>query len=161
MTIQIYVGTYSKYNEGSIAGAWLDLEKFSDKEDFLSACLELHKDEADPELMFQDFEGFPERFYSEGGISEALFDWLALDDDERELLSAYIECTGDESATLDDAQDNFQGKHDNDEDFAQQLLEDCGSLPSDLPSYIHIDWERTARDIMFDYTEYDGFYFRN
>ena len=161
MTIQIYVGTYSKYNEGSIAGAWLDLEKFSDKEDFLSACLELHNDEADPELMFQDYEGFPDRFYSESGITEALFDWLALDDDERELLSAYIECTGDESATLDDAQDNFQGKHDNDEDFVQQLLEDCGSLPSDLPSYIHIDWERTARDIMSDYTEYDGFYFRN
>ena len=77
MTIQIYVGTYSKYNEGSIAGAWLDLEKFSDKEDFLSACLELHNDEADPELMFQDYEGFPDRFYSESGITEALFDWLA------------------------------------------------------------------------------------
>lgn len=71
VTPRIYVGTYAKYNNGSIEGAWLDLTDYADAEDFLNACKELHKDEEDPELMFQDFEGFPDFLYSESmGESE-------------------------------------------------------------------------------------------
>lgn len=80
---RIYVGTYAKYNSGSIQGAWLDLEDFDDKESFLEACKELHADESDPELMFQDFEGFPKSMYSESSIPYALWDWLELDEDDR------------------------------------------------------------------------------
>ena len=36
---KIYVGTYKRYNNGSLAGAWLDLSDYSDKEEFLNACL--------------------------------------------------------------------------------------------------------------------------
>jgi len=48
---RIYVGTYAKYNSGSIKGQWLNLKDYSDKDDFLAACRELHKDESDPEFM--------------------------------------------------------------------------------------------------------------
>ena len=161
MTAQVYVGTYAKYNNGSIAGAWLNLEEYKDKEEFYAACAELHKDEEDAELMFQDFEGFPEKFYCESGLPEELFDWLALDDNEKEILEAYIEATGDASATLDNANDAYYGHFDSDVDFTQQLLEDCGDRPKDLPNYIVIDWEATARQIMWDYSEHNGFYFRN
>lgn len=161
MTAQVYVGTYAKYNAGSIAGAWLDLEKFADKDEFLTACHELHKDEADPELMYQDFEGFPARFYCESGIHEDLFDWLAMDEDDRELLEAYIEATGETDADIDDARDHFQGRFDSDVDFVQELLEACGDLPSDLPHYVVIDWESTARNIMYDYSSANGYYFGN
>jgi hypothetical protein len=43
-------------------------------------------------------------------------------------------------------------------DYAQELLEDCGDIPKNLPPYVHIDWEATARDIRVDYsaTEIDG-----
>jgi antirestriction protein len=37
-------------------------------------------------------------------------------------------------------------------DFARDLLEDCGDIPSNIPHYIEIDWERTARNIRIDYT---------
>lgn len=53
-TPAVYVGTYHKYNCGSIAGKWLDLTEFDDEQDFFAACSELHADEEDPELMFQD-----------------------------------------------------------------------------------------------------------
>lgn len=161
MTARLYVGTYAKYNNGSIAGAWLDLEQFKDKDEFLTACAELHKDEDDPELMFQDFEGFPERFYSESGISDDLFEFLALDDDDRKMLAAYIDGSGNESATIEEAQEAFMGEFKNDEDFAWELTESVGDIPRDLPSYIVIDWEATARNIMFDYFEVDGLYFRS
>jgi len=36
-------------------------------------------------------------------------------------------------------------------DYARELLEDCGVLPKDLPSYIEIDWEATACNIQQDY----------
>lgn len=37
-------------------------------------------------------------------------------------------------------------------DYARELLEDVGDLPRDLPSYIEIDWNATARNIRVDYT---------
>ena len=53
---KVYVGTYGKYNNGSLSGAWLDLSDYSDKEEFYEACRELHKDEEDAEYMFQDWD---------------------------------------------------------------------------------------------------------
>ena len=62
--------------------------------------------------------------------------------------------------SIKDFEEAYQGQYDNDEDFVMQLLEDCGDLPKDLPAYIHIDWKRTAHDIMMDYFEVEGHYFR-
>ena len=42
---RVYVGTYNKYNNGSLFGKWLDLSDYSDKDEFMEACRELHKDE--------------------------------------------------------------------------------------------------------------------
>ena len=39
------------------------------------------------------------------------------------------------------------------EDYVQELLEDCGEIPKDFPSYVVIDWEATAENIKVDYTE--------
>ena len=33
----IYVGTYAKYNAGSLFGKWFDLSDFADKDEFLEA----------------------------------------------------------------------------------------------------------------------------
>jgi hypothetical protein len=41
------------------------------------------------------------------------------------------------------------------EDYARGLLEDIGDIPRNLPHYIVIDWEETARNIQMDYTEVD------
>lgn len=70
---RVYVGTYGKYNNGSLFGAWLDLSDYSDKEDFYEACRELHKDEEDVEYMFQDWENVPENLIGESWISENFF----------------------------------------------------------------------------------------
>lgn len=37
-------------------------------------------------------------------------------------------------------------------DYARELLEDCGTIPRDLPDWVEIDWERTARNVRMDYT---------
>lgn len=40
-------------------------------------------------------------------------------------------------------------------DYVQELLIDIGDLPSDLPWYIEIDWEKTAENIAQDYGTVD------
>jgi chromosome segregation ATPase len=39
------------------------------------------------------------------------------------------------------------------EEYTQEMLEDCGDIPKNLPGYIVIDWEQTANNIKVDYTE--------
>ena len=34
----IYVGTYAKYNAGSLFGKWFNLSDFADKDEFMEAC---------------------------------------------------------------------------------------------------------------------------
>ena len=71
---RVYVGTYNKYNNGSLFGKWLDLSDYSDKDEFMEACRELHKDDQDPEFMFQDYENIPEALISESWLSEKFFE---------------------------------------------------------------------------------------
>lgn len=72
--VRVYVGTYNKYNNGSLFGKWLDLSDYPDKDEFLEACRELHEDEQDPEFMFQDYENIPEALFSESWLSEKYFE---------------------------------------------------------------------------------------
>ena len=71
---RVYVGTYNKYNSGSLFGKWLDLSDYSDKDEFMEACRELHKDDQDPEFMFQDYENIPEALISESWLSDKFFE---------------------------------------------------------------------------------------
>jgi antirestriction protein len=74
-----------------------------------------------------------------------------------DVIEAAIEC----DVVVSDIEEAYHGKFNNDEEFVQQLVEDIGDIPKDLPGYIHINWERTARDVMMDYSESNGYYFRN
>lgn len=69
----VYVGTYRKYNNGSLDGAWMKLSDYRTRKDFIKACLELHNDEEDPELMFQDKEAVPESMIGESHIDDEVW----------------------------------------------------------------------------------------
>lgn len=130
---RVYVGTYGKYNNGSLCGAWLNLSDYSDKEEFIEACRLLHPDEEDPEFMFQDWDGIPEGLISPGHISEILFDLRdaieVLDDIEQEAFFAYCDDNPGNlaSADADDLISNFQnaycGQYDSEEDFACKIIQ--------------------------------------
>ena len=51
------------------------------------------------------------------------------------------------------------GEYSDDETFAQYILEE--SIPESLPNFIYIDWEVTARNLMYDYYSNDGYYFKS
>ena len=122
---KVYVGTYKKYNNGSIQGDWLDLEDYADMAEFYEACRELHSDEDDPELMFQDWEDIPSRYITESGLGKDLWDWLKLSPQEREIASTYLEEV-DQDADLEVALEAFDGEHDSEVDWAMDFWDQTG-----------------------------------
>lgn len=159
----VYVGTYAKYNNGSIEGAWVRLDQFEDAEEFEAYCRELHKDEEDPEFMLQDFENFPEIFYSESGLDDDIWEFLRLDEDDRAMLEAFHECFGHSEGTIEDARNAYYGQFDSDEDMAWDLLEGTGDL-NEIPERLrfYFDVEKYARDLMIsDLSSSNNYYFFN
>ena len=75
---RVYVGTYKKYNEGSLNGGWLNLADYATYGDFLKACKQLHKGEHDPEFMIQDSEDFPDGLDCMEWLSEKDFNDVKL-----------------------------------------------------------------------------------
>lgn len=164
----IYVGTYSKYNNGSLYGKWLNLSDYSDYDELLSAMYKLHSDESEPEFMFQDYENcsFFEKLglMGESYISNEIFEIAGQINDsghDLKIFEAYIDCVGkmDFQSVYDGVSNYYMGEYLDDETFAQYMLEE--DIPESLPNYIYIDWEATARNLMYDYFESDGHYFRS
>ena len=126
---RIYVGTYAKYNDGSIDGKWIDISEYNTYEDFLEACYNLHADEDDPEFMVQDYENFPERWYHEGGLpTEEEFnkinDFYMMDDSEKPAYEEYIDLGhGDDPESFRDA---YIGEFSDPEEFGAYAVENWG-----------------------------------
>ena len=153
---RLYVGTYAKYNNGNLAGAWLNLADYADQDEFLTAAREVHADEADPELMFQDFEDFPRAWYAESSAPPAiLWEWLELSEAEQLAFGAYADHMGGE-VTVDDFRESWQGQWDRGADFAEHIADDCGDIPKEMPAWLVIDWEASWNcNLRHDYFEAD------
>ena len=166
---RIYVGTYAKYNGGSILGKWLDLSDYSDKEEFYEACRELHKDEQDPEFMFQDWEYIPSDLIGESWLAENIFEIIEaideLDDDKKAAFEVWLNhgsydiTTKDITDLIRSFEDDFQGAYNDEEDYAYEIVEECYDLPEFAK--IYFDYAKFARDLfMGDYWFEDGYVFR-
>lgn len=164
---RVYVGTYAKYAGGSIEGAWLNISDYDSLEDFLKACRELHKDEDQPEFMFQDWEHIPSELISECGIDGAIFEVQdELYEDEKAPFLAWVEFHGwdikkDPDRAVDTFRDRYYGKWDSETSFEEQLFDEL--YLHDIPSYArdYINYEAFARDLfMYDYDYIEGYVFR-
>lgn len=81
---------------------------------------------------------------------------------DTDVIAAYISNTGcDLGNAVSEAEEAFAGEFSNDRDFAQDMADQLG-MEKDL-SWPHncIDWEMAAKELMYDYFEQDGYYFRN
>jgi len=80
-------------------------------------------------------------------------------DDEMEAAAKWIDYCG--TWDYSDFRDNYRGHYDSEQDFAQELEEETGSL-SDVPEHLrgYIDWESYARDLFTNgYVFLDGYVF--
>ena len=121
----VYVGTYHKYNCGSIYGKWMILSDYSDYEEFYEACRELHKDEEDPEFMCQDKEYIPDSLYCESGLDWLKFYWDELADLDSEELEKVYEYWDevDGSADAQDILERYFCENMEDDEFGEYLAD--------------------------------------
>lgn len=151
----VYVGTYGKYNDGSLCGLWIDLSTFNGYDDFIDFCKAIHADEEDPELMAQDFEGFPRQWYDEGFMSEDDFDNIIeyselCDKYSREAVDDYMEFHDE----LDDFEEAYCGEWDSEEDFARHIVSEFYDLERSMGELAnYFDYEAFGRELfMWDYS---------
>lgn len=91
---RVYVGTYGKYNRGSLKGGWVSLLECKSHGDFLRKCRALHRGERDPEYMIQDVEDFPD------GLSCG--EWLSEEDFNDVIAACREEQQEEQGASLED-----------------------------------------------------------
>lgn len=171
---KVYVGTYGKYNNGSLFGEWVDLTKFDTYADFMDYIRELHKDEDDPEFMIQDYSGFPEAFYTESGMDEETFDrikdyweYVASDEDNREAYDVYTRYFGRDDDVDGYSPENFRERYvgwfARPADFVEHLLDegliDMQYLFDEYGMDTYLDYDAIWRTMQQDYTEAEGYYF--
>jgi antirestriction protein len=166
LEVKIYCGTYAKYNDGSIQGAWIDVTELS-KEEFFEKCKELHSDEEDPEFMFQDNDTESKLLrdmISESGIDTEFWDlketMLELSDSELEAFEVYV--SNGHNADIRQFKDDFYIYLDDynlEEAFGQFLLEESGAISS-LPQWaqMYFDYEEYGRDMLINSFWHDGGY---
>lgn len=107
---------------------------------------------------------YEEKEYKPDETKDALavmMEEYGIDEDRREECAAYLEGMGS-GTDLSDFEEVFSGKFDSDEDFARNMAEERGAIDSNAqwPNNC-IDWEKAARELMQDYFESNGYYFRS
>ena len=155
----VYVGTYKKYNNGSLFGRWMNLEDYDSFEDFVDACRELHKDEDDPEFMCQDYEGLPKSQYCESGLEwlKKYFDLMDMDEDDQNKVLEYWDEVYD-GADPQTILDSYYCESMSDYDFGYMLSHELQEIPDWLECYI--DYEKMGHEYKWDYYETDNYIFQ-
>ena len=77
-----------------------------------------------------------------------------VDDIGVDVVSAFLN-----NFDIDDVsscRDAYMGRYENGAEFAQNIAEDCGDVPRNMPSWIEIDWEKSWDNLDYDYTEGNG-----
>jgi antirestriction protein len=110
--------------------------------------------EEDFELIVSDWSDTPENMQDLSILAECLEDTEYCSED---VISAGIEC----GVSIDNIDEAYSGSFGSDEDFAEDMAEQLGCIDKNL-SWPHncIDWEYAAKELMYDYSEHDGNYFR-
>lgn len=157
----LYVGTYSKYNNGDLSGAWVNLLECGDVETFYKVIRALHADENYPEFMFQDFCNLPKELHNESGGVCDLFEYIeALNNShDPEVLAAYLQHFDIDE--FSEFEDRFLGAFDSELDFTYNLVEETELLKDAGTLALYFDYEAYNRDIFInEYVFINGFVFR-
>ena len=75
----------------------------------------------------------------------------AIDEYDDEVVEDFIEIFG--VCSISSLSDAYQGKWNSGAEFAQNLAEDCGEVPTNMSSWIEIDWKASWDNLSYDYTE--------
>lgn len=155
--VGVYFACLASYNSGTLHGAWCDLEEVSDVDDIqavIDYVIATSPTEGAEEWAVHDSSGLPSVLSGTewpdladlATFAETLHE-IGTDDAE-----PYRLCCDNrgELVSADDFRESFAGEWESEEDFAADLAEQLGAIPSDLswPLY-SIDWSAAWRDLRY------------
>lgn len=108
-------------------------------------------------VVITDYDDVPDDYANETSVWE-FAEAFAECDQDIDVVEAALEC----GVSPDDIDEAYNGKYDDDEDFARETAESLGAIDKDAKWPMDcIDWEQAAKELMYDYMEHNGYYFRS
>lgn len=160
----LYVGTYRKYNNGSIYGTWVNLSSFENAEEYYRYIKLVHSDEEDPEYMYQDecnIINYSECMSINDDTIAFYKELNELEEQEKEAFKQFIKDKGYEinENTIEEARDHFYGIYDTKKDFYESMVFDGSFNPGyenfkELYDDGWINEERLETQLDFEFTSY-------
>lgn len=143
----LYCGTYGKYNKFNVRGMWVNLSTFDSYKDFEAFCLAIHADEADPEIMYQDFANMPRSLYHESmgedGFNNITKYCELCDDYSVSAVDDFLEWLSPDD--LERMPDAYVGVYDSPEEFAEEKADEDFNLPNMGEISQYFDYKAYAR----------------
>lgn len=155
--VGVYFACLASYNSGTLHGAWCDLEEVSDVDDIqavIDHVIATSPTEGAEEWAVHDSCGLPSilsgtewpNLTDLATFAETLQEIGADDAEPYRLLCDNLGVL----VSADDFREQFCGEWESEEDFAADLAEQLGAIPSELawPLY-SIDWSAAWRDLRY------------
>jgi antirestriction protein len=151
-------------------GIWVDLLPVRSWDDIKEQLETAFPDSVVDEILIADCEGHIARpFMTTSCDGFSMTEWAdfaeALETTHLDIEVVEAYCSNfcyPSDIEIDKIEEAYAGQFDSDEDFATDMLEQCGDLDS-IPEGLryYFDYSAYARDLMYDYFEVNGYYFRN
>lgn len=152
--------TFKTSYEGTEYSTLLDLSGMTSIDEARAAIVDAEGLEIDPDdLIIESIESdeIPDAYCTpEPGTIDEYLEAVDKHGDEIVFAAAYL------GIPLEDIDEAYHGEYDSDEAFARDIADQIGSFDKNQ-SWPHncIDWEYAAKELMYDYAEYNNHYFRN
>ncbi len=144
--IKIYVADLAAYNNGKLHGVWIDATQDVDTiHDQIQQMLKASPEGFSEEWSLDDYEGFGKYRLEAYTSIETTHEIAVFFEEHGEAGMAALQYCNDLDEAKEMMEDHYHGCHDSEEDFAEQLFEDCYEIPDHLQYYI--DYEKVARDL--------------
>ena len=119
-------------------------------------------EDAEIRYAVADYEDIPEHLMAEAGPNETAWEYIEAMGNKDKVNEAMWWAAEGLDIPADTVEEAYAGTARSDEEFAENLANDLGLIPDNVEwPMTHIDWESAAASLMSDYTENDGFYFRD
>lgn len=178
---KIYVEELIAHNEGLDDGEWIILTDYDDGDEIMDAINDLliewsekYGEERD-EYIVSAYENFDDEYYDKF-MDETQFDEileaynkggnLQEISDEKDIPVEVLEqiiSDFDPDNLSEWIDDNYYGYFDSERELAEEYVSSIGGLSQLSESTLesHFDYDGFGSDLASDYSEYDGYYFRN
>lgn len=155
-TPKIYVACLAAYNNGILHGQWIEAnQEAEDIQTEIKEMLAKSPITNAEEWAIHDYEGFGSLRLSESEDIAQVAETAALIEEHGQAWCAYADHVGMDYATKEGFEEEYQGKWDSEEDFAEHIAEETMEIPEHLQCYI--DYEKLARDLFInDYFSVEG-----